>query len=244
MSELALCTDIEQAVWGEGVVPTHMLRAITSMGGLAVGAFDGAQLVGFAFGFMGRKDGRLLHHSHVLAVLPAWRGRGIGAAIKREQARLCLEQGLDTMTWTFDPLRARNAHLNLERLGVTVSTYEPEYYGVMTDAQNGQLASDRLLAEWDLTGPQPRWRGDAAGLPRALVAVGDAPGVPDLSLGAEVLHVAVPADLDRLLASAAELAAEWRLAVRTVLVHYLGNGWRATGFSAGGYILQAGPRDL
>src|SRR5699024_10282371 len=134
MAEFEACSAIEREVWGDEVVPPHLFRAITHMGGIAVGAFAGSELVGFVFGFLGsmEREGRqqLLHHSHVLAVLPAWRGRGLGSRLKRRQADLCRERGLQLMTWTFDPLRARNAHLNIERLGVVARHYEPHYYGV------------------------------------------------------------------------------------------------------------------
>ncbi len=200
-------------------------------------------MVCFAFGFLGRseRDGgqKLLHHSHVLAVLPAWRGRGIGAAIKQEQARLCRAQGLELMTWTFDPLRARNAHLNLERLGAVVHKYQPDYYGVMTDAQNGQLASDRLLAEWWLDSATARFSGDPQSLPAALAAQGQAPGEPVLNLDARAVHVAVPGLLDELLQGAPELATQWRAAVREAMSHYLERGYRATRFLACGYVLES-----
>ncbi len=245
MDDLIRCCSIEQAVWGEGIVPPHLLRAVTDMGGLTVGAFMGTELVGFVFGFLGRLEsaGRslLTHHSHVLAVLPHYGGQGIGTALKMAQAEFCRQQGLELMTWTFDPLRARNAHLNIERLGATVNVYAPKHYGQMFDSQNGQLDSDRLLAEWQLTRAPERFQGDAAGLPRALARLEDgSPGEPQLELMAAALHVAVPRDLDELLAGQPLLAARWRESVREVMAHYLNQGYRATRFLAGGYVLEPG----
>lgn len=243
MDELIRCSRIEHAVWGEGIVPPHLLRAVTHMGGLAVGAFAAEELIGFVFGFRGvREQGgreQQLHHSHVAAVLPDWRGRGIGVGLKRAQAQLCRQQGLELMTWTFDPLRARNAHLNLEKLGATVSAYEPMYYGQMFDAQNGQLDSDRLLAEWQLSGSLERFSGPVAALPRALTAQpGGEPGEARPGLSAPAVHVAVPRDLDELLAGRPLLAQAWRESVRQVMLHYLGRGYRATRFLDNGYVLQ------
>ncbi len=243
MSDLLRCTEIEKAIWGEGIVPVHMLRAVTQMGGLAIGAFSGSEMAGFVFGFLGslERDGqrRLLHHSHVMGVLPRFRGRGIGAALKRFQAQCCLEQGVELMTWTFDPLRGRNAHLNIENLGAIVRIYEPKHYGDMHDAQNGQLDSDRLLAEWHLAEPAARWDGDPDSLLPALQTAADGgPAEPLLDLSAQAVHVAVPADLDELLTSSPAVAVRWRLAVRDTLMHYLNSGFTASRFLRGGYVLH------
>lgn len=240
MADLLECSRIEQRVWGEGIVPGHLLKAISAMGGLVVGASTASGLVGFAFGFLGRRGDELLHHSHVLAVLPEWSGRGIGAALKRKQAELCREQGLKLMTWTFDPLRARNAHLNLEKLGAAVRVYEESYYGEMSDAQNGQLASDRLLAEWHLDRQPRRWSGNAAELPAALATTPAGPGEPDLTLEAPAVRVAVPQDVGQLLEADPEQAVRWRAAVRQAMRHYLRHGYVATRFQAGGYVLERG----
>lgn len=244
MAELAQCTVIEHRIWGEEIVPGHLLKAMATMGGLAVGAFADGELVGCAYGFLGHsrtvsEPGELLHHSHVLAVLPEWRGHGIGEGLKRKQAELCREQGLGLMTWTFDPLRARNAHLNLEKLGARVRRYEASYYGDMSDAQNGQLDSDRLLAEWRFAGDTDRWTGDPAALPRALTALPTGlPAEPDLELSAPAVHVAVPADVGRLLDTAPHEAVLWRESVRIAMRHYLMQGFVATRFLAGGYVLS------
>lgn len=243
MPDLLRCTQIEKEIWGEGIVPVHMLRAVTQMGGLAIGAFSGTEMAGFVFGFLGslERDGRrrLLHHSHVMGVLPRFRGRGIGAALKRFQADCCLEQGVDLMTWTFDPLRGRNAYLNIEKLGAIVRIYEVKHYGEMHDSQNGQLDSDRLLAEWHLSEAPARWDGAADTLPAALqVAPDGGPGEPLLDLSAPAVHVAVPADLDQLLGGAPELAVRWRETVRDTLMHYLNSGFTASRFLRGGYVLQ------
>lgn len=242
MAELEACSAIERAVWGDEVVPAHLLRAVTHMGGIAVGAFHGGELVGFTFGFLGSRehDGRtqLLHHSHVLAVLPAFRGRGIGVRLKRHQAAMCRERGLRLMTWTFDPLRARNAHLNIERLGAVVRQYEPHYYGVMHDSQNGGLDSDRLLAEWELSGEPARWDGDTNVLPAVLDELEDgSPSGPLLDLDESAVHLRVPRDLGALLTEAPETAAAWRRSTRTVFLHYLERRYAATRFLDGGYVL-------
>lgn len=242
MAELEACSAIEREVWGDEIIPPHLLRAVTHMGGIAVGAFTPGELVGFVFGFLGsmERDGRtrLLHHSHVLAVLPEWRGLGLGVRLKRHQAAICQERGLNLMTWTFDPLRARNAHLNIERLGAVARQYEPHYYGVMHDRQNALADSDRLLAEWELAAEPARWDGKVSMLPVVLDELADgSPSAPILDSEARVVHLRIPADLDLLLGRGGGLAQEWRLAVRETFTHYLGRRYVATRFLDGGYVL-------
>jgi predicted GNAT superfamily acetyltransferase len=141
-----------------GIVPGALMGVIASGGGILLAAYDrdhGDQPVGFVLGLLARRDGRLYHASHMLATDPAYQGRGIGAALERRQREAALAQGLDLMTWTFDPLIARNAHLNLHKLGAISRTYHEDYYGPMDDRFNGGLPTDRLLVEWRLDAPVP-----------------------------------------------------------------------------------------
>jgi predicted GNAT superfamily acetyltransferase len=134
------------------VVPAHMLLAAVHNGGLLIGAFVEDDLVGVAFGFPGiytTPDGpRLKHHSHILCVHPDWNGKGIGFALKRAQWQMVRNQGLDRITWTYDPLLSRNAHLNISRLGAVCNTYLRSEYGDMRDNLNAGLPSDRFQVDW------------------------------------------------------------------------------------------------
>src|SRR5690625_3989681 len=120
MDELVNCAAIEEQVWGEGIVPPHMLRAVTSMGVLAVGAFDRDTMIGFVVGFRGvlQRSGTEIpvHHSHVAAVLPDYRGQGIGVGLKRTQARLALQHGVHIRTLTIDPKRDCIATLTIHSI--------------------------------------------------------------------------------------------------------------------------------
>ena len=152
---------LQRLVWSDSetdVIPTHMLMAVIHNGGLGVGAFVGDDLVGFAFGFPGvvqTQDGLLLkHHSHILGVHPAWSGKGIGFAIKRAQWQMLRKQGIDRVTWTYDPLLSRNAHLNITRLGAVCSTYLRSEYGNMRDGLNAGLPTDRFQVDWWLNSPR------------------------------------------------------------------------------------------
>ena len=150
------CEEVQLAVWGEGereIVPYDILRAIAHGGGTVVGAWDGGQMVGMALSFVAWGAGGAYHHSHLLGVRPEYRRAGVGWRLKMAQRAFVLAQGLNLMTWTFDPLESANAHLNFAKLGVVSQTYLPDFYGAMPEALNAGLPSDRLLVEWRLNTP-------------------------------------------------------------------------------------------
>ena len=122
---------------------------------MLLGVFVNDELIGFVFGFPGIEptpDGpRPKHCSHILGVLPDHRDGGVGFALKRAQWQMVRHQGLDHVTWTYDPLLSRNAHLNIARLGAVCSTYRRSEYGDMRDGLNAGLPSDRFQVDWWVT---------------------------------------------------------------------------------------------
>jgi predicted GNAT superfamily acetyltransferase len=146
---------LQRAVWQGSetdVVPAPLLITAVHNGGLVIGAFVNDQLVGFVFGFPGIEftpDGpRPKHCSHMLGILPDQRNAGLGFALKRAQWQMVRHQGLDHITWTYDPLLSRNAYLNIAKLGAVCSTYRRSEYGDMRDGLNAGLPSDRFLVDW------------------------------------------------------------------------------------------------
>ena len=146
---------LQRIVWTESetdILPAHILLAVAHNGGLVIGAYAGGELVGVVFGFPGLEfvaDGPIAkHHSHILAVHPDWRDKGVGYALKRAQWQVVRKQGLNHITWTYDPLLSRNANLNIARLGAVCNTYIKEYYGEMRDGLNLGLPSDRFQVDW------------------------------------------------------------------------------------------------
>jgi predicted GNAT superfamily acetyltransferase len=117
-----------------------------------LGAFEGEKMVGLLVGFVGLYDvpdgPRPKHCSHELGVLPEARDSGVGFALKRAQWQIVRKQGIDRITWTYDPLMSRNAHLNIARLGAVCNTYLREVYGEMRDGLNVGLPSDRFQVDW------------------------------------------------------------------------------------------------
>lgn len=147
--------ELQRAVWPGSetdVVPAHMLITAIHNGGLVAGAYQDEQLIGFVFGFPGIEftpDGpRPKHCSHMMGIHPNHRDSGIGFALKRAQWQMVRHQGLDHITWTYDPLLSRNAYLNITKLGAVCTTYRRSEYGDMRDGLNAGLPSDRFQLDW------------------------------------------------------------------------------------------------
>ena len=238
--------DVQIAAWGypeREVLPGTMLRISAATGGVVLAAYpDGSDIpFGLAYGFPAMRGGQpghppaLWHHSHLLAVAPQWRGSGAAVALKLAQRRAALAQGHTRMTWTFDPLVARNARLNLGKLGARAVSYHPDWYDLGTD-----VPADRLMAEWDLT-QEPAQR--PASLPAGEVALEATPdGTPgpvsQHPHAAQVL-AEVPTSADSLPIA---LRLAWRLALREALGGHLSAGYAVTGLARQGerawYVLE------
>ena len=153
--DMSLVEDLQRAVWHGSetdVVPAHIFITAIHNGGLVIGAFLGEELVGFVFGFPGldfTPDGpRPKHCSHMMGIKPGQRDSGVGFALKRAQWQMVRRQGIDHITWTYDPLLSRNAYLNIAKLGAVCNTYRRSEYGDMRDGLNAGLPSDRFQVDW------------------------------------------------------------------------------------------------
>jgi predicted GNAT superfamily acetyltransferase len=172
MDEMQACVDLEIATWGydeSDVIPRKTFLLAQRIGGQVLGAFDSdlavdaaagpeGTLVGFAMSLPGLKTTpqgpQPYIHSHMLAVRPSHRNRGLGTQLKWEQRREALSRGIRHMEWTFDPLEIKNAFLNIHRLGAISREYRVNFYGVSSSRLQGGLPTDRLLAEWELDSPR------------------------------------------------------------------------------------------
>jgi len=138
---------------GTEITP-NLLQAMIHSGAYLSGAFIGEKCVGAAFAFPATTTGLHLH-SHMTAVLDNYRDQGIGYSLKIDQWHWAKKNNYKEITWTFDPLVARNAKLNLIKLGVDISAYYPNFYGDMPDALNAGDESDRVMASWKVAGDEP-----------------------------------------------------------------------------------------
>ncbi|WP_369409510.1 acyl-CoA acyltransferase [Deinococcus arboris] len=222
--------EVQVAAWGYSdreVTPGTLFRISAVSGGVVLGAYHTSapeRPVGLAFGFPALQDGTVWHHSHLLAVDPSCRGTGLAVALKLAQRERVLAQGLTRMTWTFDPLVARNARLNLGKLGATAGTYLANWYALEAD-RAAAFPADRLLVEWDLTQPVIPRPAPAPDAERVLEALGDSPG-PVLQCSGPAARLAeVPTNLDNL---SATVRRAWRLALREALGDALAQGFQVT----------------
>ena len=141
---------------GTEITP-NLLQAMVHSGSYLSGAFIDNKIVGAAFAFPATNGGLHLH-SHMTAVLPEFRDKGVGYALKLDQWNWAKKKNYSHLSWTFDPLVRRNAKLNIAKLGVDISAYHPNFYGDMPDALNAGDESDRLMVSWrtDIDAPKAR----------------------------------------------------------------------------------------
>ena len=239
-SELRDVERLQKVVWGVedvDILPALAMKPLVEVGGLLVGAFLDNKMIGFVLGFAGRSAGENIIHSDMLAVLPEYRSLGLGFRLKLAQRERALASGIQTISWTFDPLRALNANLNFARLGVTASRYEIDYYGETSSVLH-RLGTDRLWVTWALNDERTIARINSDVGPSkidphgiSLVQVGNEqqPVVNDEISGNQV-SIEIPTRLDELLKSQPALAAEWKMATRKAFTSAIGAGYIVNDF--------------
>lgn len=243
-TEYKACVALQQETWGAvftEMVPPSILLVSQKIGGVAAGAFDEHdRLIGFVFGLTGVKNGRLVHWSDMLAVRPEARDLGIGKRLKLYQRELVQALGVETIYWTYDPLVARNAHLNLNRLGVDVEEYVPDMYDSdsQSDLHRG-LALDRFVVAWHISSDKPsketednsakaheRFKDAGIITPHGQCAT--------LSENSAFVHarmrIEIPPDIQAVKESSLETAMQWQASVRQACLFYLDHGYRVAGF--------------
>ncbi|HVR88907.1 MAG TPA: GNAT family N-acetyltransferase [Candidatus Limnocylindria bacterium] len=253
---------IQEEVWsGDVVVPPQLLLATLHNGAfVALGYVDGDPVpAGFVFGFLGIYDYHFRHHSHMLAVRKEHRGSGLAVALKEAQRDHCLDQGIEIMAWTTDPLEALNARFNFGKLGTYAREYHRDFYGPMPDKLNAGLPSDRLYVEWpigaDRTYKRLRGEDPAPALEAAegeeirylLRAEGTRPRLQDPPSGESHLLLEIPAAFQTIKRDDPSLALEWRTAARGAFEGAFAQGYAAVEFlrgasGRGAYLLVPQPR--
>lgn len=155
LEEFGECVRLQKEVFAlpdYEISPVRHLVVTKSAGGFILGAFAAQKLVGFVLNVPAIYDGKPAFYSHMTAVDKNFQNAGIGAKLKWAQREKALERNINLIKWTFQPVLARNAHFNLNRLGAVIREYKENFYG--TDYPNNQnkigLHSDRLYCEWHL----------------------------------------------------------------------------------------------
>ena len=256
---------VEKEVWGladHDVIPMTITIATKAAGCIWLGAFDGARLVGFAFAFPGLDHGRLMLHSHMLAVRDAYRDSDLGFKLKLAQRERALAVHIQEMTWTFDPLQSKNAHFNFAKLGVVSDTYKIDFYGPETSSVLHRNSTDRLWVRWAMTSrrvqqllqgkdqrseimdtlsrltPLIRFNGDGKPVKTDL----------DAALARQRIAIEIPSDIVAVEQKDLALAREWRLATRWAFTEALKAGFFVAEFcrnvrgqqGPGTYVLEKG----
>ena len=212
-SECELAGSLFDRVWGmKGMVPNEVNIATVHAGGYASLAWQGDELVGASWGFLGA-DATL--HSHVTGVLPAHNSSGIGEALKLHQWNWANDHKLQAITWTFDPLVRRNAYFNLVKLGAKVTEYHEDFYGSIDDGLNRGEQTDRLLVRWQVAG--------CGGVPPV--------GTP---VTAAEWTIPTPDNIEALRVSDRGEAQSWRARQRADLRKAFSGEWKVAGFMEDG----------
>lgn len=253
-AEIRAVEELQKEVWGIpdlDVVPTTQLVAAQAAGGILLGAFDGETLAGFAYGFPGYEHGQTTHHSHMLAVKPGFRNYHLGQKLKLAQRERVLAQGINTMTWTFDPLQSPNAYFNFSKLGVISDRYFVNFYGEDSASFLHRNGTDRLWVTWRLSSRRVSERiggiSNAAPeiksvVPLVQIEKDNSPGQNDSTddLSDESVLIEIPADINELERQSSELALAWRVATRAAFTKAIASGYLVENF----YRLNRGGRQI
>lgn len=240
MVEYEECVAIQRETWGSQFtesVPTTVLRIAQEVGGVAAAAFDpDGRMLGFVFGLTGLRNGELAHWSDMLAVRVSARDMGLGKRLKNFQRDLLREMGVKTMYWTYDPLVARNAYLNLNQLGASAAEYRRNFYGEDTGSiMHAALGTDRFIVAWSLDAT-PRLRAHPADWAEAPLINKTLPTkLPD----AKRICIAIPDDIFAVLETEPDEAHVWRATTRYALTKYLEQNYTVVGFSRADGIVPA-----
>ena len=257
LEDLEQAEEVEREVWGLSdldTTPMTLAIATKEAGSIWVGAFDGAKLAGFAFGFLGIEHGQLIVHSHMLAVREPYRNSRLGYKLKLAQRERALAMRIDDghnhdnrvadiriheMTWTFDPLQSKNAHLNFAKLGVVSESYKADFYGPETSSVLHRNSTDRLWVTWPLASrrvqerllgkdsraelldmlstltPLIRFNGDGKPVRTDLTA----------AVSRQRIAIEIPSDIGQVEQADPALAREWRLQTRWAFTEALRAGF-------------------
>ncbi|HEX4900276.1 MAG TPA: GNAT family N-acetyltransferase [Pyrinomonadaceae bacterium] len=256
IAELKAVEELQVEVWGcseREVLPSLTLIPLLDIGGVLLGAFDGEELVGFVIGFPGFDGGQAILHSDMLAVRSIHRSTGLGYRLKLEQRSVALANGIEKITWTFDPLQAANAHLNFRKLGVIADCYKINYYGETSSALH-RTGTDRLWVTWLLRSDHVTRRisvsGDKSSVNAeerpALISVGPdgEPVSAVLDVRQNSWRIEIPNDINAMVDFDPARANRWREATRAQFTAAFAANFAATDFfkaptstRAGFYIL-------
>jgi predicted GNAT superfamily acetyltransferase len=235
-AECQACVALQHDIWGPAdAVPASVLQVVSHVGGIVAGAFAGdGELLGFVFGLPALINGAIVHWSHVLAVRESARNTGVGRMLKEFQRAELARRGITRMYWTYDPLVAKNAHLNLNLLGARVVEYVRDMYGTTASPLHNGLATDRLVVVCDTAPHAARAARTSTGVNARCPVLTPEPRPGDVIASVQdaerphTLLVEIPEEFQQLAAQASDRAAAWHAATRAHVEWALLNGYAVT----------------
>ncbi|MBI2933431.1 MAG: GNAT family N-acetyltransferase [Planctomycetes bacterium] len=242
--EYLAAEDIQRIVWRfpeREVIPLNELVVAQKNGGHVFGAFDDGRMVAFCFGIPGFRDGKVYHYSRMLGVLPEYQDRGLGYRLKLAQRRYVLQQGLDLIRWTFDPLQSRNAYFNIVKLGCIAREYLVNVYGQSGSRFNQGLETDRLVPEWWIRSKRVVRPATLAEAQTVAPAIDCAPvrkgwieaRAARTRLRDPRVSIEIPDSIDDLKRQDLEAARTWRARTREAFLAYFKRGYVVHAFATG-----------
>lgn len=228
------CIELQRRTWGRDfsdVVPLSILKVTQKAGGIAAGAFSReGEMLGFVYGLAGHENGRAFHWSHMLAVDPAARDLGLGTRLKLYQREALLPLGIEEVRWTYDPLEARNAHMNFNHLGIGVAEYVEDMYAgeLFSDLAKG-IGTDRFIVSWKIASERVI-RALADRRTGSEMPFREAPIVNQELSEAPRVRVEIPENIQAVKEKDMDEAAAWRASTRRAFEHYLAQGYRIEAF--------------
>lgn len=229
-AELFEAVRLQKEIWGFEeieLLPVRLFVVATKIGGQALGAFDGARMIGFCLAIPGLKPGGASYlHSHMMGVLPEYRNKGVGRMLKLRQRLDAIAREVSLIEWTFDPLEIKNAFFNIERLGVVVRRYVLNQYGTTSSHLHGGLPTDRCVAEWYITSPRVQFTVEGQGVPGHRIEK----------------RISVPANIGELRENDSKAARSIQMEISEQFLRAFEKGLAVTGFErspeAGTYLLS------
>ena len=232
VAQMRAVENLQKEVWGIpdlDVVPLTQLVAAKEAGGTLIGAFDDETLVGFVYGFPSFEFGKHAHHSHMLAVKPAYRNLDLGRRLKLAQREKVIAQGIELVTWTFDPLQSLNAHFNFNKLGVVADRYLPDFYGDEPASFLHQTGTDRLWVSWLISTERVK-------------RIIDGNAAPAQVENSDTVSIEIPGDINSLQQQEPRTAMQWREETRRAFTEAIKAGYLVVGFArenqVGKYLLR------
>lgn len=250
---------LQRSIWGvandDFLYPADIHSAGFNLATTLI-ATEGSLPLGFLFGFHKYSNEikpkgleglvnnwTLREESQLMGVLPEHRDHNTGFNLKRLQAQVARERGVEVINWTVDPLQAANAVLNINKLGGVVWEHHPDYYSFAGANALNQVVASRFSISWMVNSDRVRngLEGVRSNKVNEIDRInsGEIPVVTKTQrkddgnstiadkfvLDADSSHIGIeiPVNWNGIQGSDLGLAMQWRNVTDEVFSHYIGN---------------------